>query len=41
LPHDCAVTLIVLVLILQGGLGQVEAAIGPGNEVEAELEQAK
>ena len=37
----CAVTLIVLVLILQGRLGQVEDTIGPGNEVEAELEQAK
>jgi len=36
-----AVTLITLVLILQGRLGQVESAIGPGNEIEAELEQAK
>jgi TRAP-type C4-dicarboxylate transport system permease small subunit len=36
-----AVTMITLVMILQGRLGQVEAAIGPINEVEVELEQAK
>lgn len=36
-----AVTLCALALILQGRLGHVEAAIGPGNEIEAELEQAK
>lgn len=36
---SCAVTLVVLVLILQGRFGEVEASIGPGNQVAAEPEQ--
>jgi len=36
---SCALTLIVLVLLLQGRFGEVEASIGPGNQVEAEPEQ--
>ena len=37
----CAVTLLTIILVLQGKLGDVESRIGIRNEVADELEQAK
>lgn len=37
----CAVTLLSIILVLQGKLGSVEKRIGIRNEIEDELEQAR